>query len=83
MEQGVRYGQADDNPVAELSANQRKRVRAYLMSIDPTCIWCGGLLSTLGGWAPNFPTIEHIWPMSHGGGHEYHNLALAHKRCNL
>lgn len=30
----------------------------------------------------NYPTIEHIIPISNGGVHSWDNVKLAHFRCN-
>lgn len=34
-------------------------------------------------WQPNYPTLDHIVPRSHGGTDETTNLKLAHMECNV
>lgn len=34
-------------------------------------------------FAANYPTIDHIVPISRGGEHSYRNTQLAHRRCNI
>ena len=41
------------------------------------CIEGGDYLSDL------YPTIDHIVPISRGGGHTWRNVQVAHRRCNL
>lgn len=31
---------------------------------------------------PNYPSIEHVIPVSRGGTHSWDNVRLAHRRCN-
>lgn len=31
---------------------------------------------------PLSPTIDHVWPMAHGGPHSYENVRAAHMICN-
>ena len=31
---------------------------------------------------PNYPSVDHIVPLSKGGTHTWSNVKLAHKRCN-
>lgn len=31
----------------------------------------------------NYPSIEHVFPLSLGGKHQWENVRLAHMRCNL
>lgn len=48
-----------------------------------TCGICGKEVdSTLGGNDPMGPTIDHIIPISKGGGHTWDNVQLAHRTCN-
>jgi 5-methylcytosine-specific restriction endonuclease McrA len=32
---------------------------------------------------PLSPSLDHIIPMSRGGGHQYVNVQAAHLRCNI
>jgi hypothetical protein len=48
------------------------------------CMLCGGELAQLERWPhPEFPTIDHIVPLSRGGAHTYVNVQAAHLGCNL
>ena len=38
---------------------------------------------TLSGMHRDGPTVDHIIPVSHGGTDEPHNVALAHRACNI
>lgn len=33
--------------------------------------------------APNYPTIDHVMPISKGGTHTWDNVKLAHRKCNI
>ena len=35
-----------------------------------------------GEWAPDYPTCDHVEPLSKGGAHTYDNIRLACWRCN-
>ena len=35
-----------------------------------------------GRWGPDFPTIDHVIPIKHGGVHSWGNVRLACGRCN-
>jgi 5-methylcytosine-specific restriction endonuclease McrA len=49
-----------------------------------TCHLCRKSIDmTLSGRHPQGPTIDHLLPVSCGGGDEAHNVALAHSRCNV
>lgn len=54
---------------------------------DNTCQICGGTCNiddkAYGHFGPTYPTIDHIVPMSKGGGHTWENVQLAHARCNI
>lgn len=49
-----------------------------------TCQICGGALSQFVKDArhPLFVTVDHIIPVSRGGGGQMSNLRLTHLRCN-
>lgn len=49
------------------------------------CLLCNGLFVEYCGFNRNHPllaTVEHIVPLSCGGGHEDENIALSHAECN-
>lgn len=48
------------------------------------CAICG-LVCIYGGdsLAPLYPSIDHIVPISKGGGHTWENVQLAHRLCNI
>lgn len=41
------------------------------------CLYYGNYL------APLYPTIDHIVPISKGGGHTWDNVQVAHRLCNI
>ncbi|USC17022.1 HNH endonuclease [Rhodococcus sp. 11-3] len=47
------------------------------------CQLCGDLVDMkLSGLKPMGPTVDHIVPISRGGGDTPENVHLAHRRCN-
>jgi 5-methylcytosine-specific restriction endonuclease McrA len=66
-------------------SRKRAKLRKALRKRDGRdCHICGGLM--LFGRSvddPDYATIDHVTPRSHGGGHDLSNLKLAHRRCNL
>ena len=59
-----------------------------LVALDGlTCRICGGMCdwndrSWAGCFGPTYPSIDHIVPMSKGGGHVWENVQVAHVMCN-
>ena len=47
--------------------------RAVFARDDHTCQYCGGAADS----------IDHVFPRSRGGGHDWENLVAACRRCNL
>jgi len=49
------------------------------------CYWCGGKTTQYDGveWKATDATIEHIVPLSEGGGHTWDNVACACAACNF
>lgn len=49
------------------------------------CHICGGKVQQKPGTAhePKGATVDHLVPIADGGEHEWHNVALAHRRCNI
>lgn len=49
------------------------------------CHLCGERVLRRGGTAhePRGATVDHIVPIVDGGVHEWHNVALAHRHCNV
>lgn len=48
------------------------------------CWICGKIVDRDAAWPhPNSPSIDHVIPLSLGGGHRIDNVHCAHLRCNL
>lgn len=51
-----------------------------------TCALCGGQCDwndkRYGDCGPNYPSIDHIIPISKGGSHTWENVQVAHFNCN-
>lgn len=51
-----------------------------------TCALCGEVCDwndkAYGSSGPNYPTIDHMIPLSKGGGHSWDNVQVAHHKCN-
>ena len=75
--------------------NHRHRARLYGCEYDDTvslkallirdnnkCQLCGCKVYRTKEWKANQATIEHIIPMSKGGGHTWQNVQLACQSCN-
>jgi hypothetical protein len=64
-----------------MSASVRDRKRRALIRRDgATCAYCGRPLGT--GLPYSRPTLDHVVPVSRGGGDALTNLVLACKPCN-
>lgn len=57
--------------------SKRELVEHLIAAQDNECYLCLDKFSK-----HNPPTVDHILPLSRGGGWELDNLALAHKSCN-
>lgn len=53
-----------------------KELRVWLSYQQFLCVWCGT------DCAESYH-IDHVWPLSKGGKHEWNNLAIACPTCNL
>jgi 5-methylcytosine-specific restriction endonuclease McrA len=74
-----RYERRKANTVGE-----RYRLRDIAERDACRCHLCGKPVDmTLSGRHPQGPTADHLVPVSCGGGDEPHNVALAHRRCNV
>jgi 5-methylcytosine-specific restriction endonuclease McrA len=62
------------------SMSRRRKRRALLLRDGAECAYCGRALGT--GEPFSRPTLEHIVPLSRGGGNGLSNLVLACKTCN-
>jgi len=73
----VQYGCKYDSSVTLESLIKRDGLR---------CAICGELCDLNDrqwtNYGPTFPTIDHIIPMSKGGGHIWSNVQIAHALCN-
>ena len=73
-----KYGCAFDSSVTLESLIKRNGLR---------CAICGKLCNPhdhewTDHFGPKYPTIDHIIPMSKGGGHVWDNVQVAHAICN-
>lgn len=82
---------------ATTARNRRRHARRVANTVGPryrladiaerdlcTCHLCGKPVDmSLSGRHPLGPTADHLVPVSCGGGDEPHNVALAHRRCNV
>lgn len=58
-------------------------LRAVAKRDDWRCHLCGGKTNArYDGGRDRDPTIDHLVPVSEGGGHTWENVALAHNKCN-
>lgn len=46
------------------------------------CHLCGQAVTRKTGNKPGSPSMDHLIPLSQGGEHTWHNVALAHRDCN-
>lgn len=58
------------------------------------CVVCGKEFETISNgkfcgdecrnlaWSGDYPSVDHVIPLSKGGTHTWDNVKLAHKRCN-
>jgi len=53
-----------------------KELRVWLSYQQFICVWCGIECE-------DKYHIDHVWPLSKGGKHEWNNLAIACPTCNL
>jgi 5-methylcytosine-specific restriction endonuclease McrA len=53
----------------------------------PRCWYCGVVTNTTdrswGSFGPDYPTLDHIIPLSRGGNHSEENVCLACGQCNV
>lgn len=76
------------NRIRKMRANGPVDSSISLMKLcvrdDFTCHICNGRVD----WTQSpqgfndYPSIDHIKPISKGGTHQWHNVKLAHRRCN-
>ncbi len=72
--------------------NELKKIRAYDSSISineiirrqgDKCYLCDEVVEVDSHYNSDYyPSIEHVIPISKGGTHEWHNVKLAHRKCN-
>ena len=80
---------------AHKDKNARQRARKYGVPYEPIrsadvytrdawrCQLCGKLVNVKAHYLDDdAPTIDHVIPMSLGGGHLWDNVQCAHRRCN-
>ena len=63
------------------SARRRRKRRALVRRDGAACAYCGRPVGT--GLPFSRPTLDHVVPVTRGGGNELTNLVLACKPCNL
>ena len=71
-----------DNDITLTKLYNRDSGRCYLCGI--ICDWNDKIVEDNGTVivGMNYPTIEHVYPLSKGGLHAWHNVKLACKKCN-
>lgn len=61
-------------------------LNAVITKYDGICQICGGRVDSTdivnGHIGRNYPTVDHIVPLSKGGTHTWDNIQLAHMACN-
>ena len=66
------------------TSGERYRLSEIAARDRHVCHLCGRPVDmSLSGKHPLGPTADHLVPVSCGGGDEPHNVALAHRRCNV
>ena len=69
------------------SVKKRKRLQDLVACYGLDCFWCGvKTRPELRHQAPGHwlcTTIDHLVPLSRGGGNEFGNLVIACYRCNI
>lgn len=71
------YMRRDNGLYLDHFSSKRELVEHLLILQDNECYLCLEQFSK-----GNPPTVDHIMPLSRGGGWNLDNLALAHKQCN-
>ncbi len=80
----------------KIGQSHRRRARHYGVPYEPVsaekvfardgwrCRLCGKATrrDKRGTWHPLAPELDHIVPLSKGGGHVYANVQCAHRQCN-
>ncbi|MBU6428998.1 MAG: HNH endonuclease, partial [Cyanobacteria bacterium REEB65] len=64
-------GSRDNNIARDLTAGQWESILAFFGN---ACCYCG---------SKDGPTMDHLIPLSRGGGHTADNVAPACRHCNL
>lgn len=66
---------------------KKKRVKVRELNIQKygrlTCEYCKRADLTAVPHQGNTATIDHLVPLSHGGGNQWENLYIACQKCNL
>lgn len=66
-------------------SNPNGRMTRLATAYGFRCVWCRGLMDPLapgGPRSPQYPTLEHVIPLSLGGPDVWANWRLACRRCN-
>jgi 5-methylcytosine-specific restriction endonuclease McrA len=67
------------------NGSKYRRLRRQVLASDDRCCLCGGYVDrSLRSPHPMSATVEHLIPISKGGGvYAESNLGIAHRICNL
>lgn len=71
--------------MSKASTKRRNRKRTLYVAQGGLCWLCGGKMDLYfgpGRCPPNAASFDHVLPKSQGGKDGFHNLQLAHQRCN-
>ena len=72
------------NHARRAAGSQTMSVHELARRDGATCNICRKRVDmTLPGTHKNGPTVDHLLPVSLGGTNDPHNLALAHRKCNV
>jgi len=86
IDKRIREARAKDNGIVDHTVTLSKLIERD----NHTCMLCGKLvdetdytyINNIFIAGNNYPSIDHIQPLSRGGVHQWNNVQLAHRLCN-